>query len=173
MVATARSEILTMPKRKLIAACVLLLASLPAMAEPPDDILDLVGARAPGAETQMQARGYVDAAGNNIWWNENTGVCVRVHVAQGHYRTIDTLSPVDCGMKALEESDALSPDEPSKAAIDVCMDAADEYFQEDLGSSVMKSARRTGENWTLRMDTLGHASHCTVTQSGQLISVGR
>jgi hypothetical protein len=162
-----------MRNRKLIVAALFSLVALPALAEPPDDVLDLVGARAPGAETQMQARGYVDAAGNNVWWNATTGVCVRVHVSQGHYKTIDTLSAVDCGMKALEESDKPLPNEPSKAAIDVCMDAADEYFQEDLGSSVMKSARRSGENWTLRMDTLGHASHCTVTQSGQLISMGR
>lgn len=162
-----------MLKRTLIAACVFGLASLPAMAEPPDDILDLVGARAPGAESQMQERGYVDTAGNNVWWNAATGVCVKVNVAQGHYKTIDTLTPADCGMKAVEESDSPSPNEPSKAAVDACMDSADDYFEEDLGSSVMKSFRRSGEDWKLAMDTLGHASHCTVTQSGQVISMER
>lgn len=167
-----------MLKRKLLAAGVLVLVALPALAEPPDDILDLLGARAPGAETQMQARGYVDSAGNNVWWNAATGMCVRVHVSQGHYKTIDTLSPVDCGMKALEESEKLSPNEassnePPKAAVDVCMDAADEYFEEDLGTSVMKSAKRSGEDWVLTMHTVGHTSHCTVTEAGQLVSIQR
>jgi hypothetical protein len=157
-------------RKPVIAAALALLAS-PALADTPDDIVDLLGARAPGAETQMQARGYADVGGNNTWWNAKTGVCVKVHVSQGRYRTIDMVAPADCGMKALEESDAVSPRDPSRAAMDACMNAADALQEEAIGSSVVKHARRSGENWVLSMDTGGHASHCTVTQSGDVIGM--
>lgn len=157
--------------RKPMLATVLLLAATPAMAEPPDDIVDLLGARAPGAESQMQARGYADVGGNNTWWNAATGVCVKVHISQGRYQTIDMLSPGGCGMKAAEQSEGASPHEPSRAAMDACMDSADEYQEEEIGTSVVKGARRSGENWVLTMDTAGHISHCTVTQSGQIIGM--
>lgn len=156
--------------RTSILATVFALTALPALADTPDDILDLLGARAPGAESQMQARGYVDVK-NNIWWNAKTGVCVRVHVSQGHYSTIDMLAPIDCGMKALEESDGVSPAEPSKAAVDACMNSADELQSEEVGTSVMKGAVRSGENWVLTMSTAGNTSHCTVTQSGNVIAM--
>ena len=78
-------------KLKLIIPAGLALLASPALADTPDDIVDLLGARAPGAETQMLARGYADVGGNNIWWNAKTGVCVKVHVSQGRYKTIDML----------------------------------------------------------------------------------
>ena len=37
-----------------------------ALAKPPADVADLVGARAPGAEIEMQNRCYVDVS-NNTW----------------------------------------------------------------------------------------------------------
>lgn len=160
-----------MRKLKLIVTAGLALMAAPAFAEPPDDIVDLLGARAPGAENQMQVRGYVDVGGNNTWWNEKTGVCVKVHVSQGRYKAIDMLPDGDCGMKAMEESDAAAPREASQAAMDACMNAADEYQKEETGTSVVKHAKRSGENWVLIMDTLGHTSHCTVTQAGNVIAM--
>ena len=38
-----------------------------AIAKTPGDVADLVGARAPGAESEMQNRGYVNVK-NNTWW---------------------------------------------------------------------------------------------------------
>jgi len=157
--------------RKLIMMASLALITTPALAQTPDDIVDLLGTRAPGAESQMQARGYVDASGNNTWWNEKTGVCVKVHVSQGRYKTIDILPDADCGVKAMEESDTASPREASQAAMDACMDAADEYQNEETGTSVVKHAKRSGENWVLTMNTLGRTSHCTVTQAGNVIAM--
>ncbi|MEP9390277.1 hypothetical protein [Mesorhizobium sp. KR9-304] len=156
--------------RKSMLTAFLVASALPALADPPGDILDLLGARAPGAENQMQARGYV-AVKNNDWWNEKTGVCVRVHVSQGRYQTIDMLSPIDCGMKAAEESDGDAPTEPSRAAMDACMNSADALQEEETGSSVVKHAKRSGKNWVLTMSTLGRASHCTVTQAGEVITM--
>lgn len=68
-----------------------------ALAKSPSDIADLVGARAPGAESEMQARGYVDVGGNNTWWNAGTKVCVRVHVSQGKYSAISQIKAAACG----------------------------------------------------------------------------
>lgn len=153
--------------RNLIVAAGFAMIALPALADTPDDIVDLLGARAPGAETQMQARGYVDVK-NNMWWNGKTSVCVKVHVAQGRYSTIDEVSDADCGK--FGEAGAGSS-EPSKAAVDACMNSADELQQEAVGTSVMKRAQRSGADWVLTMSTGGNTSHCTVTQSGEVISM--
>lgn len=156
---------------KPMVATAFALVALPAFADTPDDIVDLLGARAAGAETQMQARGYVDVGGNNTWWNEKTGVCARVHVSQGRYKTIDMLPDGDCGMKAIEESDAASSREPSKAATDACMNAADAYDEEETGASTVRSFRRSGEDWVLTLNTPGSTVHCTVTQAGNVIAM--
>ncbi len=161
-----------MSRFPLIAAALALMAA-PALAQTPSDLTDLVGARGAGGETQMLARGYADVGGNNIWWNAKTGVCVKVHVSQGRYKTIDMLPDGDCGMKAMEESDAAAPGEPSRAAVDACMNSADEYQEEPEGSSVMKHAKRSGANWVLTMDTGGDTSHCTVTDAGEIIGMDR
>ncbi len=70
-----------------------------AFAKAPADIADLVGARAPGAESEMQNRGYVDVGGNNTWWNAATSVCVRVHVSQGKYAAISQIKASACGQR--------------------------------------------------------------------------
>jgi hypothetical protein len=152
--------------RRSIIAAGFVLAALPAWADTPDDIVDLLGARAPGAETQMQARGYADV-NNNTWWNAKTAVCVKVHVSNGRYATIDEVSDADCGKFA--ETSAGS--EPSKAAMDACMNSADELQEEAAGSSIVKRVKRSGANWVLTLSTGGDTSHCTVTQSGEVISM--
>lgn len=61
---------------------------------------DLQGARAPGAETQMQQRGYMLArtgGGAQFWWNDRTRTCVRVVVSQGRYASVTRGSDGDCG----------------------------------------------------------------------------
>ena len=60
----------------LTAAAISFLAfTTAALAKPPADVADLVGARAPGAEFEMQNRGYVDVR-NNTWWNDGAKTCV-------------------------------------------------------------------------------------------------
>lgn len=71
-------------------------------ANAPADIADLIGARAPGAESEMQNRGYVDV-NNNTWWNEATKVCVRVHVSQGHYAGITQVKASACGQNGHQQ----------------------------------------------------------------------
>ena len=85
---------------RLIAAISLSAAAATvAFAGSPSDIADLVGARAPGAESEMQARGYVDVK-NNTWWNANTKTCVRVHVSQGNYSSITPVKASACGQES-------------------------------------------------------------------------
>ena len=88
-----------MKLRILLAAALLPLGLTLAYAKAPADIADLVGARAPGAESEMQARGYVDVS-NNTWWNAGTQTCVRVHVSQGHYSGITQVKASACGQKS-------------------------------------------------------------------------
>ncbi|WDZ78855.1 hypothetical protein PWG15_10340 [Ensifer adhaerens] len=85
--------------RLAITAAALISLPAAALAKSPADIADLVGARAPGAESEMQSRGYVDVGGNNTWWNAGTKVCVRVHVSQGHYSAISQIKPSACGQQ--------------------------------------------------------------------------
>ena len=75
-------------------------AVAPAVAKPPSDVADLVGARAPGGETQMQNRGYSMEsfkAGGQYWWNRSTKTCVRIVVANGRYASVDRTDASDCG----------------------------------------------------------------------------
>lgn len=160
--------------RRLILTAALAFIALPALADPPQDVVDLIGARAPGAEAQMQARGYVDAQGNNIWWNQKTGVCAKVHVAGGHYKTIDMVDPIDCGIKAFGESEEAAARAPSQAAFDACMNAADALFEEEDGTSRLHGRpERSGENWVITLRTEGETSRCTVTQGGDVVTMDR
>lgn len=83
-----------------IIAAMLFGSIAPAAAKPPSDISDLPGSRAPGAESEMQDRGYKMETfknGGQYWWNGNSDTCVRVVVAQGRYATVDKVSASDCG----------------------------------------------------------------------------
>lgn len=79
------------------------LSSVAASAQTPENIRDLVGARAAGAETQMQARGYSNVGGETgddrvwtYWWNPATRTCVTVSTVQGRYDAITTSPAPDC-----------------------------------------------------------------------------
>ncbi|HEY6631169.1 MAG TPA: hypothetical protein VIZ90_06940, partial [Rhizobiaceae bacterium] len=88
-------------------------------------------------------------------------------VSNGRYTGIDEVADGDCG----RSGEAGARSEPSKAAMDACMNSADEYQEEPVGTSVVKHVRRSGANWVLTMSTGGDTSHCTVTQSGEVISM--
>ena len=97
-----------------LALSATLLATTPAMAQTPTDpvvspapdltdIIDLVGARAAGAETAMQRRGYVLSRGQQgddrvytYWWNQTRGACVVVATMNGRYDSITATTKPDC-----------------------------------------------------------------------------
>lgn len=91
-------------KRRIIGtatACALVCVGIvPIMAKPPSDISDLSGARAAGAESEMQRRGYRlerSSGGGQLWWNDDTDTCARVVVANGRYASVDKVGGSDCG----------------------------------------------------------------------------
>jgi hypothetical protein len=80
-----------------------LLAAPAAMAAPPGDLADLVGARGAGGEQAMQSRGYAYVTmrqGTQYWWNAARGSCVGIRVANGRYQSVDAVSASRCGQQA-------------------------------------------------------------------------
>lgn len=72
----------------------------PVHAKTPGGLSDLVGARAPGAESEMQSRGYTMHGfknGGQYWWNGDSDTCVRVVVNEGRYASVDKADASDCG----------------------------------------------------------------------------
>ncbi|ABQ66619.1 hypothetical protein Swit_0248 [Rhizorhabdus wittichii RW1] len=81
----------------------LILVPAAGQAQSSEDVADLVGARAAGAETQMEARGYRATVSNTVrdqrftfWWNERKGRCVSVSTIDGRYASIDAVPPGNC-----------------------------------------------------------------------------
>lgn len=84
-----------------------LLSSSIALARPPQELADLQGARAAGAESQMVARGYRNVGGKTeagqkwtYWYNARAlNPCVGVVTADGRYATIQGMDASKCGGK--------------------------------------------------------------------------
>ncbi|WP_369060866.1 hypothetical protein ABOZ73_03830 [Caulobacter sp. 73W] len=76
----------------------------PALAAPPPELSDLIGARGAGGETQMLARGYVNTGGEKTggaswtyWWKADGRTCVGVVTSDGRYQRIDRMDANRCG----------------------------------------------------------------------------
>jgi hypothetical protein len=85
-----------------------------AMAQTPPDVADLVGARAAGGETQLEARGYRFVTTNvvrdtkwSFWWSDRQRQCISVATADGRYNAIGTVPATNCNA-----SDARTMDRP-------------------------------------------------------------
>ncbi|WP_457938278.1 hypothetical protein [Mesorhizobium sp. 10J20-29] len=151
-------------------AAALALGVLPALAEPPQDIVGLIGQPVSSAEGRMQAQGYAQAGGRN-WWNAASGVCVTVGVADGHFRTIDIVGAGNCGMQAAAEGAGAPATEPPRVAVDACMEGTDRLLEEEIGTSLVKRYRRSGRHWVVTVGTLGRTTQCTVSESGEIIAL--
>ena len=73
-------------------------------ARAPAGLSDLVGARAAGGETQLQARGFAlvrvrtgDDRKWSTWWNRDRRQCVTVVTTDGRYQSITDSPAADCG----------------------------------------------------------------------------
>ncbi|MBB4838883.1 hypothetical protein HNP52_001952 [Sphingomonas kyeonggiensis] len=69
----------------------------------PSDVADLVGARAAGGETQLQARGYAFVTVNTVrdtkwslWWSDRQRQCIQVATSEGRYSAIQRLPDANC-----------------------------------------------------------------------------
>ncbi len=69
----------------------------------PSDVADLVGARAAGGETQLQARGYAFVTVNTVrdtkwslWWSDRQRQCIQVATSDGRYAAIQRIPESNC-----------------------------------------------------------------------------
>ncbi|RYD59808.1 MAG: hypothetical protein EOP60_01280 [Sphingomonadales bacterium] len=91
-------------RAKVLAVLIATLApAMPAMAQTAPDLDDLVGARAAGGETQLQARGYAFVTTNTVrdrkwsfWWNDRTRQCVQVATSNGRYDAVQRVPEANC-----------------------------------------------------------------------------
>lgn len=70
---------------------------------------DLQGARAAGAETAMQSRGYSVARTRGLdqyWWNAGSSTCVHTRTENGRYAKVEQVSDGDCGHGGGKNDDA-------------------------------------------------------------------
>lgn len=91
-------------KRTIFAAMTLFVVTINLFAQgTPQDVRDLVGTRAAGAETQLRNRGYSfvrTTEGNDrkwsVWWKSQTNTCITVTTIDGRYNSIVTSSYAEC-----------------------------------------------------------------------------
>lgn len=95
------------------AGCV---ASHQAFAQTPPDVSDLIGARAAGGETQLEARGYRFITNNTVrdtkwtfWWSERQRQCISVATNDGRYDSIITVPAANCSAAAAAPGDGRYP----------------------------------------------------------------
>ncbi|WP_404334400.1 hypothetical protein AB2M62_13155 [Sphingomonas sp. MMS12-HWE2-04] len=89
--------------RRAVLALSPLLAAPAALAQSAPDLTDLVGARAAGGETQLEARGYRFVTVNTVrdtkwsfWWSERQRQCVSVATSNGRYSAIQRVPAANC-----------------------------------------------------------------------------
>ncbi len=80
-----------------------LFGSTAAHAQTPPDLVDLVGARGAGGETQMQARGYQQVRATRVrdqswtfWWSDVQRACVAISTTDGRYAAINRIPDQNC-----------------------------------------------------------------------------
>ncbi len=94
-------------KRHFPAAASILAATLtcaiPAHAQTPPDLQDLVGVRGAGGETQLLARGYQQVRATlvrdqswTLWWSDVQRACVAVATTDGRYAAINRIPEQNC-----------------------------------------------------------------------------
>ena len=86
-----------------VIAVLLAASATPAIAQTPPDVADLIGARAAGGETQLEARGYRFVTTNvvrdtkwSFWWSERQRQCISVATAEGRYNAIGAVPAANC-----------------------------------------------------------------------------
>ncbi|UXH79003.1 hypothetical protein [Roseateles amylovorans] len=79
----------------------------------PSDVQDLVGVRAPGGESELASRGYVNVGGRKgddrawtFWWNDRRGVCLSVATREGRYESLVSTPAADCGQDSRRGANA-------------------------------------------------------------------
>jgi hypothetical protein len=121
----------------LVAA--LLLNPPPALAQTPQAIADLVGARAPGGETQLEARGWThikteqgDDRAWSYWWQPQRRECISVAVREGRFDSITSTPAPDCNQPVRSrDSGAAAAAAVAVAAIGIAALAHSSHHHDD------------------------------------------
>jgi hypothetical protein len=98
---------MTIPRTvSLFAAVSMSFSPIPASAETPGDLDDLVGVRGSSGEDEMISRGYynhhtaeAEDGKYSYWWNQSKKTCARVFTSDGRYQKIKAVPASDCGQK--------------------------------------------------------------------------
>ena len=106
-------------KKLTISAAAIVAISSSVQAQTPNDLRDLIGARASGAETAIQSRGYAfvktqtgDDRKYSYWWNARSRQCVTVATMDGRYASITSTPAPDCNQKAAAQDEYGSRNRP-------------------------------------------------------------
>jgi len=90
-------------KRLAPLLAIALFAPCAASAQSAPDLADLVGSRAAGGETQLEARGYAFITVNTVrdtkwslWWSDRQRQCVQVATSDGRYAAIERVPEANC-----------------------------------------------------------------------------
>jgi len=138
----------------------------------PADLRDLVGARAAGGETQLQARGYVNVGvqtGDDrkwtYWWNERRGVCLSVATVNGRYDSIVSTPAPDCRRPAPERPGAL----PGPVGGPVANGRSEDIrFDRGASSAIRRGVVRGYETMTYFLDVrVGQAINVSLQSSNR------
>ncbi len=73
---------------------------IPAHAQAPDGLGDLIGIRGSSAESALNSRGYRPAGNRgaaSLWWRESPRNCVSMYVDNGRVQSLQGTSDSDCG----------------------------------------------------------------------------
>ncbi|MBE1527121.1 hypothetical protein GGC65_001577 [Sphingopyxis sp. OAS728] len=117
-----------------------LLMPMPIAAQTPPGISDLVGTRAAGGETQLEARGWThiktekgDDRAWSYWWQPQRRECVTVAVMDSRFDSITTSPAADCNQSATKSkgSDAGSAAAAAVAIVGIAALAHSSHHHKD------------------------------------------
>jgi len=168
----------------LLAVSAMVAPTMPAMAETPGSVRDLVGAKAAGGESQLEFRGFHYVTGStknnrkfNYYWNGNTKECVKVVTYDGRFETITKTSASDCNQRGGSGDKAAAIAVGAAALLGIAALASkshhrDDKYNDERGTAEFERGYRDGlynhayHNYS-RTDAYSHGFEEGVRERGQ------
>lgn len=152
-----------------------------ANAKTPANLSDLLGAKGAGAESALESRGFSNVTmthGVQYWWNAESKTCVGIKVAQGKYKSIDTVSPAQCqqkdAAKAAKKADKAQKNLTGNAE-SACMSAINSNYGGNVKDLKVVSSEFSQANSEVVIEAIGVRGeqknerwHCLSSNSGQV-----
>ncbi len=122
----------------LLAASALVFPTVPARADTPSSVRDLVGARAAGGESSLENRGFHYVTGStknnrkfNYYWNGRVKECLRVVTYDGRFETITLTSNSDCNQRGSDGDKAAAIAIGAAAILGIAALASKSHHRDD------------------------------------------